>query len=251
MTLSAPPTVGGESAPDRGERAGAIAGILCAPVLLAGFFFAAPVIRDTTADAEIVSLFLEYRDGIVVNLLLQLVAVPLYFLFAAGPRTRLRRAAGEGGILADVAFGSAVAGLGLTALYLGFQGALVEMAPRAEVPLLAGLARLVDGVDTVSALFVGLTMVAASLAVVRSGALPRGLGWCGLLGGLLYGGSAANIADIDGLGLVGFLGFLGFLVWTLGAAVAQLRGGRAGAPVAAASAVRRPATSRQPETAEG
>lgn len=212
------------SASARGERLGGIAGLLFAPVLLVGFFFDVPEIRDATPEAEIAAMLIEYGDGIRINLVLQLAATVLFILFAAGLRARLRRAEGPGGVLPEVAFGGAVAGLGLTTLSVGFQGALVETAPGSGAPLLAGLVRLVDGVDTVAALFFGLAMVAASLAAVRTAALPRWLGCLGLLGGLVYGGSAANVADISPLGLVGFLGFFLYLVWTIAVGLALLRG---------------------------
>ncbi|MFY9578121.1 MAG: hypothetical protein WAQ33_02245 [Gaiellaceae bacterium] len=106
------------------------------------------------------------------------VAFPLILVFFGRLRELLRRAEGEGGWLATTAFGAAVAAVGLEAValtaeasayYAGRHGAdATTVAPLIDVD---GFAFVLGGIPF--AVFLGAT----AAIVLRTGGLPRWLGW--------------------------------------------------------------------------
>lgn len=108
------------------------------------------------------------------------VAFPLLLVFFGRLRELMRRAEGEGGWLATTAFGAAVAAFSFgalaltaetTAYYTGRHGADTKTV--AALVDMDGLAFILGGIPF--AVFLGAT----AAVVLRTGVLPRWLGWSG------------------------------------------------------------------------
>lgn len=156
-----------------------ICGIVAVLAAEISFFAIVGTTPELGASAQTIDDFLTrsstrvYGGGYAVA-----VAFPLILVFFGRLRELLRRAEGEGGWLATTAFGAAVAAVGvemvaLTAeasvYYAGRHGAdAPSVAPLVDVD---GFAFLLGGIPF------AVSLGATAAAVLRTGVLPRWLGW--------------------------------------------------------------------------
>ena len=164
-----------------------------------------------------------------VAIFLVFLAFTFFLFFLGGLWDTLRRVEGGSGWLSATAFGG---GLVAIAVKLVGDAPLLAARYRAGAGLDPQLARaLQDMYDAAFLLhFFPLAVLLAAFAIVaiRSGGLPRWLGWAAaVISVALIAGAAVESANLESDEWAG-LPFLLFLLWTLVTSVVLMR--RAGAP---------------------
>jgi hypothetical protein len=196
-----------------------LSGIVFVVLFVAGFF----VLNLPDSDDPLLKIKAFYDDGgnraqiIVAGYLLTLSAV-FFFWFLSSLRARLLPVEGQPGRLTSIVFGS---GLVFSALLLAATGCFIFIAgeitfgdvnhisPELErvLPDLGFALLLIGGA------FAAIAMVdAASVLIIRTGVLPKWIGWFGFVAavGLLFAGY--------------FIPMVLLLLWILFVSVALLRG---------------------------
>ena len=146
---------------------------------------------------EVVDYYLDNKDSVQIGAFLGVVASVLLIFFGAYLRKVLRAAAGEGETLSLISF------IGLVLIGLGFaidgtiSFALAEAADDIDPIAVQALQALWDNDFLPIALGVLCFLWATGISVIRTGALPKWLGWLMILFG---------IAALTPIGFVSFLG---------------------------------------------
>jgi hypothetical protein len=212
-------------------RIAGIAGIAYAVIFLAmgvGIASGAPVFTDG-AD-ELRTWFGDNQGAIgLFTWLGPVTAGPLFLLFAAGLRRRLEGDDPSGGMLMQISYSGAVAGFAFSLVALGFWGVMTldPVLESASDGLLVTLSALDSVVFFVVAPWAfSLFIVAASVVMLLSRAMPVWLGAAGCLLGVLNVLGGLWIFDGDpsgGVSVLGFVGFFGGLLWTVVTSVFMIR----------------------------
>ena len=156
-----------------------------APLSGVGFFallIAAVVVGGQPKDAkhparEIVQWYVDNKDAVTVSIFIGMAGVVLLFFFGAHLRRVLRAADDEGEILSLLAFvGIAIVGLGF-AIDATIQVAINSTADDISPSGVQTLQALYDNDFVPIALGVILFLLGTGLSVIRTGVLPRWLGW--------------------------------------------------------------------------
>jgi hypothetical protein len=180
-------------------------GVTSRPGILSGLAFAAllVVVRviegsglpDADAPtATVVRYWSEHRsDQMTIAVLASLAAVLLVW-FGGELRSRLARAEGGDGRLANITFGGALLGAAGMLGSGGVEFAAADSAGRVPGQVTQALSAL--QADTFLMIAGGFAVfgVAAGLAILRTGALSRSLGWLSLGAGILWLTPAAFVA---------------------------------------------------------
>jgi hypothetical protein len=195
----------------RWERWAALAGLAFVVLYVAAFSLGIEVgesdreIRDYYADSG-------NRGNEVIAFFLIAGAALAFVVFAGGLRSLIARAEPETAPLAALAWAG---GIGCAVLVLAGNAVSRATAFAAMEPVYQldpNTRRLVEGVGFLlfvsGALAAILLVVAASVATLRHGVLPRWLGWAGF-----------PVAALLPLA-IGFVGFLVFIVWILAVSAA-------------------------------
>jgi hypothetical protein len=146
---------------------------------------------------EVVNFYLDNKDSIEIGAILGVGASVLLIFFGAYLRKVLRAAGGEGEMLSLVSF------IGLVLVGLGFaidgtiSFALAEAADDIDPIAVQSLQALWDNDFLPIMLGVLAFLWATGISVIRSGALPKWLGWVMIVLG---------IAAITPIGFVSFIG---------------------------------------------
>lgn len=146
---------------------------------------------------EVVDFYLDNKDSIQIGAIFGVAASVLLIFFGAYLRKVLRAAAGEGEMLSLVSF------IGLVLVGLGFaidgtiSFALAEAADDIDPIAVQSLQALWDNDFLPIALGVLAFLWATGISVIRSGALPKWLGWLMILLG---------IVAVTPFGFVSFIG---------------------------------------------
>jgi hypothetical protein len=134
---------------------------------------------------EIVSFYVDNKSSVQAGAIIGVLATVLLVFFGAYLRGFLRSAAGEGEILSLVAFvGLAIVGVGF-AIDSTILIALSEAADDIDPSAVQALQALWDNDFVPIALGTQLFLWATGISVIRSGALPKWLGWVMLLLGVI------------------------------------------------------------------
>lgn len=206
-------------------RLGAVAGILYAVLVMAGFVVVAVSIGGTLATIDspdeviLAELRLSSDIGAWVGLYLTVIGSLLFVVFSARLWATLRQAEGDPGIASAAAFGSGILYVGVTLVSLVFIGAERLAAGRGiDLELARILNSLNSGTYIVSWGAASLFLATTADVVLATRALPGWLGW-----------SAAAIAvalllamTVPTFGLAVMAPFL-FVLWVLVAAIVLLR----------------------------
>jgi hypothetical protein len=156
-----------------------------APLTGTGFIalaIAAVVVGGQPKDAkhparEIVRWYVDNKDAVTVSAFIGMAGVVLLFFFGAHLRRVLRAADDDGEILSLLAFiGIAIAGIGF-AIDVTIQVAINATADDISPVGVQTLQALYDNDFVPIALGVILFLLATGLSVIRTGVLPRWLGW--------------------------------------------------------------------------
>jgi hypothetical protein len=192
------------------ERLAALAGIIAVVLWTVSVVITEGTNLPDDDDPDgILRWFQTDSNGILAASFLFMLGSVFFVIFVGALRARLVAFEGHGAFLTAIAFAGGL-GVGFFTLLVpgpNFAGALAEdeLAPQAAQALV-----VVDDAFFVAAeLSAALLLVAAAFVILRYGALPRWLGWVGLLFALWL--------LIPPIGWAGLL--LGLPLWTLATAV--------------------------------
>ena len=189
-------------------------------VAIIGFTIAGEPKSADEPVREVVDYYVENKDSVQIGAIAQVVAGLLLIFFGAYLRKVLRAAAPEEEILPLVAF------IGLVIVAIGFaidgtiSFALAEAADDINTAAVQALQALWDNAFLPIALGVLAFLVATGISVIRSGALPRWLGWVMILLAIL------------GVTPVGFVAAIGAAILVLVLSILLSLRARSAAPTA-------------------
>lgn len=185
-----------------------LTGVAFIVVGILGFIIAGEPRSADEPVNEIVDFYVDNKDSVELGAILGAVAGLLLIFFGAYLRKVLAAAGGEGEILSLVAF----VGLVLVALGFAFDGtisfALAEAADDIDPVAVQALQALWDNDFLPIALGVLAFLWATGISVIRSGALPKWLGWVMILLGIVGATPIGFVAAIGAAILVLVLSIL-------------------------------------------
>jgi hypothetical protein len=140
---------------------------------------------EKTAE-EIVDHYQDNEDKEFIASISMGLAATFILFFGGWLRRLLRDAEGPGGILSAVAFGGAIVFSAGAAVAGSIHIALADLADDIDPVAL----QAINGIDYSMFMFfpvgMGTMAIAAGISAVRHGALPRWLGWSGIVAGALF-----------------------------------------------------------------
>jgi len=215
------------------ERAGNVGGILFVVLVVVTIVLGGSPPKTSDSGVKIAKYFADHRDDIRwAGFIGALATIPL-FVWLGSVWRLVRRA--EGGVprlavvaLAGIVFGAVMAGAaGLVANAMALRG-VVGTGGVSGTKFFFTLSWMFNAGSAVGvAIFIG----AFSVALIRSGILPKVLGWFGALVALvLVVGSASMASENDTLMVLVFVGLTGALIFVLAASVLMLRGAGGSTP---------------------
>ena len=201
-----------------------LTGVLFVIVVVVSFTIAGepPDVEDPVQ--EIVSHYTDDKDAIFTGAILSGIAAALLIFFAGILRQALRAAEGPDGVLSLVSFaGAVVVAIGAT-IDSTISIALAEAADDIEPTAVQALQALWDNDFLPFAMGNLVFTLATGLSIVRHGALPKWVGWIGIVLGVVS------------LTPVGFFAFFGAGIWILIISVILTLYARQAGPTAGAAA---------------
>lgn len=206
----------------RWERFAPLTGVVFLVLVAILFIFSGDTPDADDSTSSVVSYWSDHQDRTVAFALLGSLAALFLVWFAGSLRSALRRAEGGEGRLSTLSFAGAL--ILAVAILIGTSIDLAIADSVGEVP--DEVTQALSAYDADFYLpFVGgyiLMMLPAGMCVLRSGGLPRWMGW------------AAVVIGIAGLTLFGsFFGLLAAVIWIGVAGVVLYQGGREAAGPAA------------------
>jgi Domain of unknown function (DUF4386) len=185
-----------------------LAGVLFIVLAVVGGAIAGePPGADDPAE-EIVSHYVDNDSAIMVGTLITMIGILFFLVFASYLRNLLRDAEGPGGLLANLAFAGAIILAVGGAIDGTISFALAEAAEDIDPAAVQALQALWDNDFVPFVIGAGSFLLASGLVIVRTGTLPKWLGWIAVVLGVL-----------SFAGPIGFVGFVGGGVWILIASV--------------------------------
>jgi hypothetical protein len=175
-------------------------------VIVSGLIAGEPPSVDDPVQ-EIVDHYVDNKDSIMVGSLIGVIGTFFFLVFASYLRNVLRAAAGEDGLLANVAFAGAIILVVGAAIDQTIYFALAETADEIEPSSVQALQALWDNDFIPFVIGAGSFLLASGLSIVIHGSLPKWLGWIAILLGVVC------------FTPVGFAGFLGGALWILIASI--------------------------------
>lgn len=139
-----------------------------------------PDVKDNSVQ-EIVDHYVDNKDGIMVGVSISMIGAVLFLFFASYLRDLLRRANAEVDLIATVGFAGAVILAAGAAIDSTISFTLAETVDDIEPDAVQALQALWDNDFVPFVLGAGTFLFANGLAIVRSGALPKWLGWAGIV----------------------------------------------------------------------
>jgi hypothetical protein len=196
------------------------AGILAAVTFIVGLAATADSPDSSDSNAKIVAWYADHghRTGVIIGAFILAFCGLFLLWFASGLRQRLRLAEGPEGRLANVALGGGVLLVALLWVGAAALAAIPAQQSFGGGPALsdADLGRFLPSVGFGSILLFGMfgaiaLIDATSIVIMRTGVLPRWLGWLGFVCGvvLLFG--------------VVFLPVIALPIWLIAASIVLYR----------------------------
>jgi len=179
---------------------------------------------------EIVSHYVDNQDSVIFGAVLATLASALLVFFGATLSAALRAADRGPGILsAAVLVGASVMAIGL-AIDSTILFALAETADDIEPASVQTLQALYDNDFLPIAMGTLIFLISSGLGVIRTGVLPKWLGWL------------AIVLAVIALTPLGFIAFIGSAIWILIASIMLTMRARSTPPTATPPAATPPAT---------
>jgi hypothetical protein len=180
-----------------------LTGVVFVALLAATLILGGEGVDPKDGTREVLDYYSDNEDKVLVASFLGGLAVIFFLFFAGWLRKVLREAEGPGGVLSAVSFAGAIvlAGGGAFASTLGI--ALADSFDDIDPSAVEALNALSWSYFVPIAAGAATFVLAAGISAVRHGALPRWLGWAGV------------VLGIAGFTPVGFFAFLLILVWIL------------------------------------
>ena len=200
------------------ERLGALSGIVFVVLLVISGGIAESNddadLSPESPSAEIAREFVDQGGQDEVGVLVAFVGLIFFFWFLAYFRLQLQQSEGEGGWLHSVAYGGGLVGAGMLLVLGGLDLATTSVSnygPDTEVAK-ALFALTWNSIWLIAPPLIALT-AAASVVIIRFGALPKWVGWVGIV-------VAVSL-------FMPWIGIVGFMLWVLIVSVVLLiRAGR-------------------------
>jgi hypothetical protein len=162
---------------------------------------------------EIVSFYTESDTEVTIGSLLGALGAVLFLFFVSTLRSYLRTAEGGTGWLSNVAFaGGIVASVGML-IFAGLGFTLADSSDALDPAATQAINALSFDLFFPAAGGILTLLVASGLLSIRTGALPRWLGW------------AALVIAVAIFTPVGFVAFLASVAWVLVVSIVLVRGG--------------------------
>ena len=203
----------------RWERLAAATGIVFVVLSVIALVAGGQAPRPDDPDQEIVSYFVDNRSGLLFQAYLFGLASIFFLWFVGSLRSHLRRAEGETGRLSAVAFGGGVATVATFFLGTSLSAALAFRVAQTDPGVAVALFHVGSQAFTLSSFTAVVLVAAASVVIIRTGALPSWLGWLGGLLSLafLVSGFAVFVESgpLASGGAYGYIVFGVFFLWVL------------------------------------
>jgi hypothetical protein len=212
-----------------------VAGIIFVVALLAESVIATGVgLTQNDSAAKIATSLHEHRDRALVIAYLSAVYAVMFVIYLCSLYNELRRNAEQDRVLCNLVLVGgvlfvalhAVSDIGLTGL-LGAK--LAAFSDQHDQGLSYALYLVTYALDSVGDVFGSLAAVAAGLLVMKTGVLPRWLGWVSILAGIMFflqGFGLGGVIATFGLAF-DLIAFVLFLFFVLASSVIFLRRGDA------------------------
>jgi Domain of unknown function (DUF4386) len=197
---------------------------LAAAVLIVGSAAAAGTPPGSDAPAsEVVNYYTEHDTGQIVSAVLLGLGALLVLVFAATLVTVLRRGSAASGPVVLLLSGSIVLVVGLT-IFAGLSLTLGDLAGDVDDSTLRSIHVLSQELFFPVTVGVSAFFLGAGFAALRTGVLPRWLGWAALVLGVVsavpshvLGGALDHIGYVSFIGLCGWMLVVGVLLAMRGA----------------------------------
>ncbi|MEO8091839.1 MAG: DUF4386 family protein [bacterium] len=200
-----------------------LTGVAFVALVIIGFSVAGEPPDAKSSPEEIVNFYVSNTDSVRIGALLS-AAAGLLFIFFANHLRRVFDAAGEAPLSVTVLVGGSVMAVG-AAIDATILLAIAETADDIEATSVQTLQALWDNDFLPIALGLLVFLISAGLSILRTGALPRWLGWVALA------------LAVIGFTPIGFAAFLGAGIWIVVVSVMlAVRAGRSSGSTPAASA---------------
>jgi hypothetical protein len=208
----------------RWERWGPIAGIVFVVLLFVGVNLS--VADLPSADDSLTKISNFYNDGgkraqVIIGAYLLWLAGVFFIWFLASVRTRLLAVEGAPGRLTSIAFGGGLVFVAMLMVAAAcFASVAGDITFGGEKFVSPDAARFIPEIGypifLIGGMFAAIAMIdAVSILILRTGMLPKWIGWFGFFAAVVL------------LGAVFFIPIVAFLLWVLFISVAMLRSQRA------------------------
>jgi hypothetical protein len=192
------------------ERVGSLCGLVFVGLVVAGAVAHGDSGNDSKSGPDVLSWYRAHAGSVKASLVLLSFAFAFLVFFAAALRRYLRREPSAEWLASVVLVGAALLAAGQT-ISAGFEWALASAANHLSADGAQMLHVATNDVVLTSAVGWFVFSISAGMAILRTGSLPRWLGWCSMAIGVV----AVTPAE--------FVAFLGLVVWTAIASVMLLR----------------------------
>lgn len=185
---------------DRWSRLAPLTAVLFAGLLVASVALSWNTPNSDASGAKVISFFHSHRSEEMASNLLGGAAAAFLLFFASALRVHLRRGA-DG--LAALGFGGGILAAGGGAIFSSLGLALADVPTKLDASSAQALNVLSNDFFFPFAVGLSAFMIGNGLAIVRSRALPRWLGWVAFVIGLVSFSPA------------GFVAFFAVMVWAV------------------------------------
>jgi hypothetical protein len=185
---------------DRWSRLAPLTAVLFAGLLVASVALSWNTPNSDASGAKVISFFHSHRSEEMTSNFLGGAAAAFLLFFASALRVHLRRGA-DG--LAALGFGGGILAAGGGAIFSSLGLALADVPTKLDASSAQALNVLSNDFFFPFAVGLSAFMIGNGLAIVRSRALPRWLGWVAFVIGLVSFSPA------------GFVAFFAVMVWTV------------------------------------